>query len=207
MIGIVVTYQTKELFEAAYKSLRQFHPFLPLIIVDGSPAGSPCFEYVKSLRNQINTVYQLEKNIGHGLGLHYGIERTKDERILIFDSDIVMTESPVRKMAELLEAGVYAVGEQYMIGRDGLHRNPVRDVPYIRPYFMLLSRTEYYNHHRFIHHGSPCIKPMLEIFDAGQSAEKLRHLDLTPYIQHLWAGTRNVNRSEGKHEIPNTWEL
>ena len=206
MTGIIVSYRTPALLATAYNSVRRFHPTLPLVIVDGSPKSDPCNWLATSLRSEHTTVYALERNIGHGLGMHYAIEHTHDEQLLLIDSDIEMLASPVQAMTAQLGEGVYAVGEQYFIGRDGLHRNPVRDLPYIRPYFMLLSRTQYYRYHRFIHHGSPCIKAMLEINAAGLSDTALRPFDLANYIRHDWGGTRKVNTENHQHEIPNTWE-
>lgn len=206
MLGITVTYQTKELFETAYNSIRKFLPGLHLMIVDGSPRESPCYEYVKSLAGPLDTVFLLEKNIGHGLGMHHALQRAKDEKILIFDSDIEMLQSPVKEMEALLAPGVYGVGEIYKIGRDGLHRNPVLDLPYLRPYFMLISLSQYFRFHRYIHHGSPCVKAMLEINHQGLSENALIPFSLQGYIRHDWGGTRKFNRSRMVHEIPNSWE-
>jgi hypothetical protein len=204
--GVVVTYNTYGLFKAMYESLREWLPELPLVVVDGSDRGNACYGYVKGVNGGLNTCYQLERNIGHGLGMHYGIEHTASDAYLLMDSDIVLTGNPLAQMEALLTDGVYGVGELYHIGMDGLHRNPVCNLPYLRPYFMLLSRTQYYQHHRFIHHGSPCVKAMRQIFEAGQSAEKLKVFDLGAYVQHGWGGTRKENVKSGKAEIPNLWE-
>lgn len=204
--GIVVTYNTYGLFKAMYESLRVWMPQLPLVVVDGSDRTNACHSYVRQINGGINWCYQLERNIGHGLGMHYGIERTDSDAFLLMDSDIVVTGNPLADMEALLTEGVYGVGEMYHIGMDGLHRNPVCNLPYLRPYFMLLSRTQYYQHHRFIHHGSPCVKAMRQIYEQGKSTQALKVFDLTPYVQHGWGGTRKENVKGGKAEIPNLWE-
>jgi len=205
MTGIVVTYNTKALFETAYNSMRKFMPNMKIIIVDGSDPADPCYEYVKSLESDITEIYQHGRNIGHGPGMHKGISMTDDEFLLIFDSDIEMLKNPLEEMLSCFTPEMYAMGDMYLIGRDGLHRNPIRDIPYVRPYFMLLSRTMYYSYSKFVHHGSPCILPMREIYDLGLTNNVLAHIDLTNYVKHDYAGTRNINRLKGKHEIPMTW--
>ena len=206
MTGIIVTYNTRDVFAECVAALRLHCPELPLVIIDGSAPNNSCYTYVRSLQDENTKVFQLGYNIGHGLGLHAGIQVTTDEQLLLIDSDAIVLRSPLAAMAEQLTEGVYAVGEQYFIGRDGLHRNPVRDLPYIRPYFMLLSRTMYYRWPRFIHHGSPCIKAMLKINQEGRSAQLLRPFDLTSYVRHDWGATRKYNASHGQPEIPNAWE-
>lgn len=205
MTGIVVTYNTKELFEIAYNSIRKFMPKLKIIIVDGSDPGDPCYDYVKSLESDLTEIYQHGRNIGHGPGMHKGISMTDDELLLMFDSDIEMLKNPIPNMVYSMGDRTYAIGEMYTIGRDGLHRNPVRNVPYVRPYFMILSRYHYYRYPPFVHHGSPCILPMLEIFNLGLSETVLTDFDLTDFVKHDFAGTRKVNVASGKREIPLQW--
>lgn len=206
MTGIVITYNTHQLFKTMYESLRAWLPDLPLVIVDGSERKDSCHAYVRALAGGINTVYQLGENIGHGLGVHYAINRTGDEQLLIMDSDIEVVGNPVQAMAELLTAGVYGVGELDTVGADGLRSNPVRNVPFIQPYFMLMSRLQYCSWHRWVHHGTPSYKAMGEIWRQGLSGAVLRTFPVSLYVHHHWGGTRAVNKKSGKHEIPNVWE-
>lgn len=206
IIGVVVTYNTFLLFKEMYESLRRWLPELPLVVVDGSDRNNACWRYVRQLNGGLNMCYQLERNIGHGQGMHYGIEHTQADTYLLMDSDIVLTGNPLAQMDALLEEGVYGVGEIYHIGMDGLHRNPVCNLPYLRPYFMLLSGRQYHQHHRFIHHGSPCVKAMRQIYAEGRSSTALVPFPVTQYVQHGWGGTRKMNVENHKPEIPNLWE-
>jgi hypothetical protein len=206
MTGIVVTYNTCALFEAMLASLRAHLPALPLVVVDGSDRRDACYKFVQAIKDPNTTTYQLEKNIGHGLGLHFAIERTPDEQLLLMDSDIVLHGDPTAAMLQLLGPDVYAVGELDTVGANGLRANPVRNVPFVQPYFMLLSRRQYYKYNRFVHHGTPSYKAMVQIFQQGQSAKLLQAFPVADYVFHNWGGTRKYNASRGQHEIPNAWE-
>jgi hypothetical protein len=204
--------------------VRRFHPDLPLVIIDGSTADDPCFEFVASLRGPLNMVYQLGYNIGHGRGLHYGLERCPTAQALIFDSDIIMLKSPIAAMAEMLTPEVYGVGHVYSVGRDGFdfgtpNHGHTAPVPYLHPYFALLNVKQYFRFAPFCHHGAPAYKAMLDLYDHGQS-HRLRHfaglddrgLGMQPsgrssmYVRHKFGGTRLHNKECGKEEIEGTWQ-
>lgn len=226
MTGICVTYNTQKLFQRAYESLRLHLPFLPLIIVDGSEAKNACAQYVRSLRSDLNTVYQLGYNIGHGRGMDYALERCGARTALVFDSDTVMLKNPVSKMLALLDGDTYGVGWVYYVGEDGFdfgtpergHKTPI---PYLHPYFMLLNVQQYFRFPRFVHHGAPCYKAMAEIARRGLSDKMLKQFDgLTghtsgaginwvgrpsKYIQHDFGGTRTANKLRGEKEIDGQW--
>jgi hypothetical protein len=206
MTGIVVTYNTHELFKAMYESLRRWMPTMPLVIVDGSHRTDPCFAYVRALAGEINTVYQVGENIGHGLGVHYAINRVEDEQLLVMDSDIVINDNPLDAMAALLTDGVYGVGEVSVVGMNGMRSNPVCDLPFIQPYFMLMSRHQYLTHHRWIHHGTPNYRAMIDLWQAGVIGKALQPFDVRQYVFHHWAGTRDMNKKNGLSEIPKKWE-
>jgi len=228
MTGICVTYNTKELFQRAYESIRRFHPHLHMIIVDGSDVDNPCHGYVKSLASPLNKIYQVGCNIGHGNGMHHALERCDTETALVFDSDIVMLRSPLSEMLGLLSSETYGVGWVYEVGYDGFdygtypHHVQKGGVPYLHPYFMLLNKAQYFKFHRFIHHGAPCYKAMIEIYERGLSAKLLRNFSgLTghtsgqginwigrpsKYVQHDFGGTRTTNKLAGKKEIIGKWD-
>jgi glycosyltransferase involved in cell wall biosynthesis len=229
MTGLVVTYNTRALLQRAIESVRLHHPQLDIIIVDGSASDDPCFAYTSQLRkNPLNKVYQVGYNIGHGQGMHFGIERCDDTEVLVFDSDIVMLRSPVSAMLSLLDPSAYGVGWLTAIGRDGFdygtydrHFNEPA-IPYLHPYFMLLNVQQYRRYAPFVHHGAPCYKAMIDIFDRGHSSRALRsYAGLTghttgfginwtgkpnPYIQHDFGGTRQNNRAHGRKEIEGQWQ-
>jgi len=193
-------------FAECFEAFRKFLPDVRLHIIDGSEVGHPCREYIKTLASQNTVIDLIGHNIGHGRGMNRGLSRCSGEYVLLFDSDAIMIDNPVPKMLQAMTPETYAVGEIFKIGLTGLHRDPPT-VPYVRPYFMLLNRALYYQHSPFVHHGSPCIRPMREIFDAGRSDELLRHVDLIPqYIRHDWGATRKMNVKRGLRETPMNWD-
>ena len=224
--GIVVTHNTKEIFERAYTSVRRFHPDMPLIIIDGSDAADPCAAFVASLKGGANMVYQLGYNIGHGRGLHYGLQRCPTPLALCFDSDIVMLQSPLAAMVELISPDVYGVGWITEVGDDGFDfgtpdHGHVVPVPYLHPYFMLLNLRQYFTFAPAVHHGAPMFKAMNDLHCKGQSGRLRSFTGLTghtsgeginwrgtpnAYIQHDFGGTRTANRRAGAQEIEGVWE-
>jgi hypothetical protein len=199
---------------------------MQLIIIDGSDRADACFDYVASLKGGANMVYQLGRNIGHGRGMHFALERCPTAQALCFDSDIVMLASPLESMQAMLTPETYGVGWVYEIGRDGYdfgtpERNHLERIPYMHPYFMLLNIRQYFRFKPFVHHGAPCYKAMIDLHDSKQG-HRLRSCPLltghtsgeginwrgTPnaYIQHDFGGTRAANRINGKKEIDGVWE-
>lgn len=227
MTGIVVVYNTKDYFMRAYESIRKFMPEMPMIIINGSDKWNLCYKYVASLAEQpLNFVYNVGYNIGHGRGLHYALERCSDDLALIFDSDIVMKKNPLRAMNKLMTPETYATGWMTYIGPDGYDYgtpgfNNREKIPYIHPYFMLLNVKLYFKFHRFVHHGAPCYKAMLDIYRRGETW-RLANCELltghtsgaginwtgkpNKYIQHDFGGTRLYNKYCGKYEIEGRWE-
>ena len=206
MTGIVVTYCTEELFKIMYESFRALYPEMPLVIVDGSPCKDLCYKYINSLQSKINTIYQLEKNIGHGPGLHYAIQRIEDEQLLIMDSDIEILSDPLPEMLKLFDKDVYAIGEIDTVGANGLRSNPVRNITFVQPYFMLMNRSQYLQYYPFVHHGTPCYKAMVQLYQQGLSGNMLRSFPIADYVHHRWGGTRAINKKNRLAEIPGQWE-
>ncbi len=229
MTGIVVTYNTAEVFRRCYESVREFLPNLPLIIIDGSEVGTDCYKYVKSLtENKLNTAYQLGYNIGHGTGMNYGIQRCPTQYALIFDSDIVMLKNPVPEMLSLMEEDTYGVGYIYEVGRDGFDYGTYerhfaeKPIPYLHPYFHLLNVGQYRRFEPYCHHGAPAYKAMISIYEKGLSGRILKHFSgLTLhstgkginwegqepiYIRHDFGATRTNNKRRGLKEVPGAWQ-
>lgn len=227
MIAICVVYNTAELFRRAFESIRHFHPDLRMIIIDGSDKNNPCFSYVNSLKSSMVQIYQMERNIGHGNGMHFALERCCSDIALIFDSDIVMLKSPIDGMTKMFSRGMYGIGWITTIGRDGFdfgtpgHHTGEKPIPYMHPYFMMISIPEYFRFHRFVHHGAPCYRAMVDIYDRGLSNKLLKQFPgLTghtsgeginwigrpsEYIQHDFGGTRQSNKLNGIQEIQGKW--
>jgi len=227
MKGLTVTYNTKELIERSYNSIRKFHPELPILIIDGSDRGNTCYQYLDSIRGQFTEIIHVGYNIGHGKGMDLGLSKIKTELALIFDSDIVMLKSPISRMLSLMDNDTYGVGWVYEIGEDGFdYGTPGRvykhRIPYLHPYFQLLNISQYRKFAPYTHHGAPCYKAMIDIYKRGLSGKILKHCPGltghtsgrganwvgTPseYLQHDFGGTRMANKRAGKKEIEGKWE-
>ena len=49
--GLTVVYNSLDLIKTSYNSVRAHHPFMKLIIVDGSSKSDPCYEYIASIED------------------------------------------------------------------------------------------------------------------------------------------------------------
>jgi len=223
--GITVCYNTKDLIERAYTSVRKFHPDMPIIIIDGSDATNPCAQYVKSLESDLTTVISLGYNIGHGRGMHMGINRAKTPYVLIFDSDIEMLKSPVDAMLDIMESDTFGVGwiehtdyDGYGVGARKDHE--AESMPYLHPYFQLINVANYRKYHPYVHHGAPCYLTMLDIYKRGLSDKVLKDFPglghsagkdygwegkPREFIRHDVRGTRNMRKKKGLPEIEQGW--
>jgi len=225
--AITVVYNTKELIERAYNSVRRFHPDMKMIIIDNSEKSDPCYSYLESLNSKFTDVIHTGKNIGHGMGMDKGIREVRTKYALIFDSDIIMLRSPVEKMLSMMESDTYGIGWIYEIGLDGFDfgtpgRNHYKAIPYLHPYFHLLNVENYKKFAPYCHHGAPCYKAMVDIYEHKLSEKILKQFPgLTGhtsgrginwvgrpsrYIQHDFGGTRMANKLAGKKEIEGTWQ-
>jgi len=222
-----VCWNTKELIEQAYNSVRKFHPDMPIIIIDGSDPGDPCASYVKDLASNITTVVSPRYNIGHGRGMCMGINQTKTKYALIFDSDIEMLKSPVDQMLKMMEEDTFGVGYIEKTGFDGFeygarqkHKNE-KWMPYLHPYFQLININNYRKFHPYVHHGAPCYLTMLDIYKRGLSDKLIKEFpglghssgqgfnwkgEPREYIRHDTRGTRGFRVSRKLSEIEGKWE-
>ena len=193
--AISVCWNTKELIERAYDSIRRFHPDMQIIIVDGSPETSECYKFLDGLivarKDKALTIIHVSKNIGHGRGMDFGIRHAHTPYVLFFDSDIVMVKSPVQGMLDMMEDHIYGVGYCERTGVDGHdygvqpHHKNQPSVKYMHPYFQLVQVKEYFKYKSYFHHGAPCIQAMLDIHKKGLSDAVLKEF---PGLGHT--GTR-----------------
>lgn len=192
--GITVVYNTKSLIDRSIKSIRKFYPELPLIIVNGSTPGHKCDVYLKSNPYDNCIIHHVGINIGHGKGLHYGIRMCRDKQVLLFDSDIEMKKGGIlEKMGSHLKDSSYGIGEICHVDKHG--RNVNIGIPYLHPYFVLINTIQYMKYKSFSHHGSPCIKTMLDLYEQSKSF-MLIEFPVKDYIEHNYRGTRNLNPPE-----------
>lgn len=225
--GITVCYNSKELIQKAYESVRRFHPEMQIIIVDGSDKTDLCREYVESLKSEYTTLILASFNIGHGRGMDLALQYVKTKYALIFDSDIIMHKSPVEKMLKMMDKDTYGVGYLEKTGFDGFeygakpHHYQQGFMYMLHPYFMLLQVSEYFKFHKFVHHGAPCFKAALDIHRSGLTSKIIKEFpglghssgigwnwkgEPREYIEHHTAGTRKLRRSKGLPEIEQGWE-
>ncbi|MHA1395742.1 MAG: glycosyltransferase family 2 protein, partial [Promethearchaeota archaeon] len=224
--GITVCSNTKDLIERAYTSVRKFHTYMPIIIVDGSDPKNPCATYVKSLASNLTTVISLGYNIGHGKGMAMGINQAKTKYALIFDSDIEMLKSPVNQMLEMMEEDTFGVGFIQKVGMDGYdygvkpEHKKQKWMPYLHPYFQLINIKNYRKFHPYVHHGAPCYLTMRDIYKRGLSNKILKEFPglghsasqgfnwkgkSREYIRHDTRGTRNERKQKNLNEIDQGW--
>jgi hypothetical protein len=224
--GITVCWNTKDLMERAYNSIRKFHPDMPIIIIDGSDADDPCAAYVRGLVSAKTMVIQPGRNIGHGRGMCLGIEHAETPYALIFDSDIEMLKSPVEAMLAMMESDTFGVGYIEKTGFDGFEygANPWHInqgwMPMLHPYFHLINIANYKKFHPYVHHGAPCYLTALDIYKRGLSGKIVKEFpglghssgrghvwtgQPREYIRHDPAGTRAARRKTGLGEIEGDW--
>lgn len=228
--GLTVCWNTKELIQRSVGSIHRFHPEMKIIIVDGSPIASDCYKYLSELNRPNIEVFQVGKNIGHGRGMVFGIEKIKTPYVLIFDSDIEMVKSPVQGMLEMMEDNTFGVGYCEHVGIDGhdygvfprhKHHPPIK---YMHPYFHLLQIKEYKKYKPYIHHGAPCIRTMIDIHKKGLSEKVLKEfkglghtngcgMSWKPcageYVIHNvegFGGTGKMRVAKGLPHIEGAWE-
>lgn len=224
--GIVVTHNTKMLFQEAYESVRKYHPEMLIIIVDGSDPSDECRAYVESLASPYTMLMLCPNNIGHGRGMHLALKQVKTKYALIFDSDIVMLKSPVEAMLKMMEPDTFGVGYTEPTGEDGFeygahpHHKNETVTRYLHPYFQLIQVSEYFKYPPYVHHGAPCVHTMNAIKRAGLSDKIIKEFPglghsssagwnwtgaPREFIKHDTRGTRDVRTSKHLPEIEGGW--
>lgn len=202
--GLTVCWNTKELIQRSVESVHKFHEEINIVIVDGSPESSECYKYLSNLKQDNITVHQVKHNIGHGRGLHYGMERIKTPYVLVFDSDIEMVKSPLVGMLEMMEEDTWGVGYCERVGLDGhdygvfpRHLNQ-SSVKYMHPYFHLVQREVYYKFPPYIHHGAPSVRTMVAIHRQGLSDRILKEF---PGLGHTSGKGMSWEPCEGEYVL------
>jgi hypothetical protein len=225
--GITVCHNTKDFIERAHMSVRQFHPNMQIIIIDGSDKTDSCYTYVDRLANDKTRIFHASTNVGHGRGICYAITNVKTPFVLIFDSDIEMLKSPVQAMLDMMEDDTYGVGYTEKTAFDGHEwgANPIHAkqgwMRMLHPCFCLIQLKEYGKYNPFIHHGAPAVNTCLDIHRRGLSDKVIKDFPglghssgkgfvwegkPREFIKHDPAGTRNHRKSKGLEEIEGTWE-
>ena len=211
--GVMVSYNTRLLVEAAYQSIRKFYPDMPIIIVDGSDPGNSTAAYVKSLASPLTTVLSFGRNVFHGPGMNVGIDYCQTRYALLFDTDAELLEPCVGDMLEMMEEDTFGVGFVIPTAFSGFgtwwptpwrkeawHPNatppPISNgwMPYLHPYFHLIDIKNYRKFPPYEHGGAPCTPTMLAIYKQGLSNKIIKQfkdmVNGTPkFVKHDGGGT------------------
>lgn len=191
--ALTIVYKTKDYMQKAYESFRKFYPDIPLLIGDNSE-GDECSEYVDwiNLNDPNVEVMFFDKNVGHGEGMHRGLESINSDLVFVFDSDVEFRDGGLLELMERNMPGKYGAGELITLSRVG---HNVRDdfqgetIKYLHPYCMMLNREEYFKYKRFTRYGLPPLQAMLEIHDLGHE-RKLVNIPCKKFVFHASGGTR-----------------
>lgn len=230
VVGVTVCWNTRDLIERAINSIRKFHPFMDIFVVDGSDGGSDCYKYLDSITGLHLTVFHCHRNIGHGRGMDLAVKYLKKPYVLFFDSDIIMVKSPIQAMLDMMQENTFGVGYLEKVGVDGfdygakpIHKRQ-KPIKYLHPYFQLVQVKEYKKYKPYIHHGAPCIATMLDIHRRGLSDKVLKEFpglghtngmgfSWTPcsgeYLIHDVAGFGGTGRMRIQNGLPHiegVWE-
>jgi hypothetical protein len=226
--GITVAWNTREIAERAYKSFRKFHPTMQLIVVDGSFRSNPCFDYICSLADDPYTrVFHVDKNIGHGRGLHFGISKVGTPFALIFDSDVEILKSPIQAMLDMMEDDTYGIGNIEKTAYNGHEWGSMPQhktqgwMRYLHPFFCLIQIKEYYKYNPYIHHGAPAVNISLDIHRRGLGNKVIKEFPgiwhtsgkgwvwtgkPSEWIRHDTRGTCGMRNKQGLEGIEGVWD-
>lgn len=198
--AIIVSYNTPDLLQECYMSLRRFYPTMPVIIIDGSTPGNFCQKAATNIGYEENTAVKiLGYNIGHGKGLHMGLQLSKTKYALLIDTDVTINCSGViERLLELFTDHTFGVGKVLNVDRHG--NNVGRGHKYLHPHFALISRGKYFNVRPAINHGAPLL---LSMFDLPAHGYNLIDVTWGDNVTHHERGTRKLNPKEFH---PKNWD-
>ena len=205
--AVTVTYNTRDIFQRAYESVRRFHPDMRIIIIDGSDPQNDCYKYVSGLADEKTRVFHANKNVGHGRGLAAAISYVETPYFITMDSDIEMVESPLEAMLGMMEDRTCVVGHAEEVDTGGFNYGKRKHVmnegkfTYIHPYFSLYQLKEYKKYAPFCHHGAPAINIM---FDINRKNMVDKALKIFPGLGHSGEFVRHDGRGT-KAPIEGNW--
>lgn len=198
--AIIVSYNTRDLLRNCVESIRKFYPTLKIIIIDGSPPDSDCWQYVAGLEDDNTKVRLLEHNGGHGPGMVKGIELCETDYFLLCDSDVEIKQNrSIERMMHYFNTKscdygreIYGLGK--VIQTDSLGNNTDYGIDYLHPHFALIKKDAYLKFDPIINHGAPLINAMLHICIAGGA--RVVNFPVENFIIHHERGTRALNPKE-----------
>lgn len=188
---VTIHYNTPDLLMKLYNSIRKhLDKDIWFRVIDGSDTIHYEFLHLEK-RDKFFKFDRKGYNIHHGAGMHYAIQTSVMDHILIFDSDCVVLKPEIlERLFSLMNNDTYAVGKIYKVLKSGMHTEDFKDfVLYLHPKTMLLNLDKYKNYHHFINHGAPCIEAMCDISER-KDYHVLQHCeDLDNYVFEKGRGT------------------
>lgn len=76
---------------------QRYAPFEVIVVEDGS--SKPARQVVESYRDRLDVHYYEKKNEGQGFARNYGFAQAKGDYFIVFDSDIIVPETYLQKVA------------------------------------------------------------------------------------------------------------
>ncbi len=187
---IITSYNTPELLQNAYQSVRRFYPAIPVIIVDNSEQFTPCYRLARSLSSHYTRILSTRSNLGHGPAMKYGIAQVNTPHFLLMDSDVTINGAGIiERMVEQMHEFVYGIGQ--VVEVDGLGINVEKGLPYLHPHFALINKSMYLKYDPIINHGTPMLSAMKSIEEKGSAI--LINANWGNNITHHERGTRKLN--------------
>lgn len=196
---------TKNLIDYSIGSFRKFYPDMKLVIIDNSGRErSECLMCTDALKEYCEIDKRAEliimpENLGHGLGMHHGLQQIKTTYTYIFESDVVMERAGlIEAMLKLATSRIYSVGPilivSYHEGKQSFKRHE-RSMRRLWPYASLVSTKTYFEYPYWDSdegiNAAPLKKAMQKIADFGKD-ELMIEFDVDKYVTHRYGGTRKV---------------
>ena len=151
-----------------------------------------CTEALKDYCNKDkNTkLFIMPYNLGHGLGLDFGLRQVETSYAYTFESDTLMKRSGlIEAMLELADPDIYSIGRteraNYPIG--GLVISGKKTMRILWAYALLIYPPWDSNNGT---NTTPVLKAMKEIADTGRDNKLMIEFDVDKYVEHLFGRTR-----------------
>jgi hypothetical protein len=199
---------TPNLIEVSIGSFRKFYPEMKLIVIDNSgkkrKEGPPCTQLLQDYCSKDKNIelHVMSNNLGHGLGMHIGIQKVKTTYTYVFESDTRMDNGGlIEAMLKLASPEVYSVGPTVKVdyktcSASDAKTSKRRIVRRLWPYASLLSTETYFKFPPWDSdngiNAAPLLKVTQSIADTGRDEELMIEFDVDKYVKHLYGGTRAV---------------